>query len=120
MNRFTRKIALPGLRWILGLVVARESLTFLLSASQARLLAHMGLPLWIRPLLGGTEFLAAILFLIPPTMTVGGSWLLIIFGLALLVHLVHGEYAVDSLLVYFMAVLALMAEGNRSGALKTS
>ncbi|HXW57387.1 MAG TPA: DoxX family protein [Candidatus Cybelea sp.] len=119
MNPLPRKIALPGLRWVLGLVVARESLTFMLSTSQARLLAHMGLPAWVRPLLGGTEFLAAILFLIPPTMTVGGYSLLTVLGLAIVVHLVHGEYAVDSLAVYFMAVLASMAEGNWTRPLTT-
>jgi uncharacterized membrane protein YphA (DoxX/SURF4 family) len=114
MNRFARKIALPALRWILGLVVARESLAFLLSTAQTRHLARLGLPLWIKPVLGGTELLAAILFLIPPTMTVGAYSLLVIFALATVIHLLHGDYAPDSLLVYFMAVLAVMAEENRS------
>jgi DoxX-like family len=113
MSPFTRKIALPGLRWTLGLVVAWESLAFMLSPSTARHLAHMGVPLWVRPVLGGAEILAAILFLIPATMTLGGYSLLAIFALAIAIHLLHGQYAVDSLLVYFMAVLVLMAYDER-------
>jgi hypothetical protein len=46
--------------------------------------------------LGGAEILAAMLFLIPPTMTVGGYSLLVIFALATLIHLLHGDYAPDS------------------------
>jgi DoxX-like family len=71
-------------------------------------------PPWIKPVLGGAEILAAILFLIRPTMTVRGCSLLVIFALAIVIHLLHGDYAADSLLVYFMAVLALMAEDNKS------
>ena len=109
MHERLTKIAFPGLRWSLGLVVLWESWEFAFGQSVLRTFAKTGLPLWIRPLLGGTEILAAVLFLVPAASLVGGYALLIVFFLAAVIHILHGWYDVGALVVYAMAVLVCMA-----------
>jgi DoxX-like protein len=109
MNERLRKIALPGLRWALGLVVLWESCQFAFGHAASRAFAKTGLPPWIRPVLGGSEIVAAVLFLVPAASLVGGYALLIIFFLAAVIHILHGWYDVRALVVYAMAVLACMA-----------
>ena len=64
-----------------GLVVLIESLLFVFSTARAHSFAKSGLPPLIRPVLGGAEVIAAILFLIPLTRMLGGRLLLLIFVL---------------------------------------
>ncbi len=59
--------------------------------------------------LAGAEALAAILFLLPKTLDIGGTALLVIFGIALLIHGIHGQLA---LFVYAAGVLLVMAHGS--------
>ncbi len=109
MNERLTKIALPALRWSVGLVVLWESWEFTFGQSALRAFAKTGLPLWIRPLLGGSEILAAVLFLVPAASLVGGYALLVVFFFAALIHILHGWYDVGALVVYAMAVLVCMA-----------
>lgn len=74
----------------------------------------MGLPQWLRPTIGGTEILAALLFLLPVTTAVGGRLLLAIFAIAIAIHILHGEFDVSGLLVYAMAVIVCLAYAGRS------
>ncbi|MGH9714025.1 MAG: DoxX family protein [Candidatus Acidiferrales bacterium] len=104
MTEQSRKRAITALRWTVGFVVLFESCRFVLSHGPI----HGGLPHWIRPVLGGAEVIAAILFLVPLTRAAGGYLLLIIFAAAVIIHILHGEYDVGPLLVYAMAVLATM------------
>lgn len=116
MNRQLELAAIPALRWTVGLVVLLESCRFAFSASAAHAFARTGLPLWIRPVLGGTEALAALLFLVPAARAVGGYALVVVLGLATLVHVLHGWYDVGALVVYGMAVWVCIsrgAEGHR-------
>ncbi|HLZ52747.1 MAG TPA: DoxX family protein [Candidatus Acidoferrum sp.] len=108
MNTRLKNISLPLLRWTLGLVVILQSGRFMFSASAAHILAKAGLPAWVRPALGGAELLAAILFLVPFTTLVGGYLLLVIFALAAVVHLLHGQFGVEGLVLYASVVLACM------------
>jgi hypothetical protein len=101
--------AVLGLQWTVGLVLIIESLRFALQASAARHFAQTGMPLWMRPALAWTEIAAAVLFLVPFTMVLGGYLLLVIFFLAGLLHVLHGEFDIGVLLVYAMAVLVTMA-----------
>jgi DoxX-like family len=110
VNRQLQKLAIPGLRWSLGLVVLWQSVQFAFGASAMRSFAKTGLPQWIRPALGGTEILAAILFLLPAARIVGGYALLAIFLLAAMIHMLHGWYNIGALLVYGMAVLVCMTQ----------
>ena len=45
----------------------------------------------------------------PFTAAIGGYLLLGIFGLAALLHILHGQYGVEGLLVYAVAVLVCLA-----------
>jgi len=112
MNAQVRSRAVLGLQWIVGLVLIVESLRFAFEPSAARHFARTGMPLWMRPALAWTEITAAILFLVPFTMRLGGYLLLVIFFLAGLLHILHGEFDVGLLLVYAMAVLVSMAYRN--------
>jgi Ca2+/Na+ antiporter len=68
----------------------------------------------VRLALAWAEIAAAILFLVPFTTLLGGCLLLVIFFLAALLHILHGEFDIGVLLVYAMAVLVSMT--YRSGA----
>jgi len=92
-----------------GLVVLIESLLFVFSSARAHSFAKSGLPPLIRPILGGAEVIAAILFLIPLTRLMGGRLLLLIFVLAALIHLLHGQPDVGNLVTYGAAVYTVLA-----------
>ncbi|HXJ04829.1 MAG TPA: DoxX family protein [Candidatus Acidoferrum sp.] len=116
MNAYLARYSIPLLRWTLGLVVILESCQFVLSESAAHFLAKAGLPAWIRPVLGGAESAAAILFLVPVTSLIGGYVLLVVFGMAALVHLLHGQFRVEGLVLYAVAVLVCITyTENRTG-----
>jgi uncharacterized membrane protein YphA (DoxX/SURF4 family) len=110
MNRRPDQIAITGLRWTLGLVVLLESLHFTLSPSTVHHLEKAGLPPWVRFALGGSEVLAALLFLIPAASYVGGLLLLLIFAIAAALHLLRGEFDVGALVVYGMAAIVCMTQ----------
>lgn len=113
--RLTR-FSIPLLRWTLAVVVVLESAQFIFSAFAAHLMAKLGLPQWVRPALGMSEMVAAILFVMPATEILGGYLLLAVFGLAALVHLFHGQFGIESLLVYGAAVLACVAHADTQKA----
>jgi hypothetical protein len=112
MNQQLRKFSIPLLRWSVGLVVLLESVRFAVSSSAAHFLARAGLPAWVQPALGGAEMVAAILFLLPYTRALGGYTLLVIFALAVVIHVLHRQFDVAWLIVYAMAVIASMAHGE--------
>ena len=69
----------------------------------------IGLPHWIPLVLGGTEALAALLFLVPAVRLIGGYALLFILAIAVALHLLHPQYNVGSLVVYGMATCVCMS-----------
>ena len=101
--------AISILYWSTGLVVLIESCLFVFSASRGHAFAESGMPHLIRPILGGAEIVAALLFLIPPMRTIGGYALLVIFALAALIHILHGQPDVDALVIYAAAVYTVLA-----------
>ena len=103
------RVSLPLLRWTLGLAVILESMHFVSSDSAAHFLAKAGLPSWLQPGLGGAEVVAAVLFLVPFTKKIGGYALVAIFAVAALIHLLHGQFGVEGLVVYAAAVLVCLA-----------
>ena len=109
MNSQARPRAVLGLQWVAGLVLIVQSLRLALDASAAHHFAQTGMPLWMRPALAWTEIAAALLFLVPFTTVLGGYLLLVIFFLAGLLHILHGEFDIGVLLVYATAVLVSMA-----------
>jgi len=113
MNPRGKRLAILGLRWAVGLVVLVESVQFTFSASAAHFFAQTGLPQWIRPALGGSEIIAALLFLVPAASLIGSYLLLFIFAIAILLHFLHGEYDVGALIVYGAAVAVCMTHGDK-------
>ncbi len=93
------------LQWSLAVVVLIEASILGFSHEAALAFQPLGLPLWIRPVVAGAEIVAALLFLVPPTAVVGGWVLLGVFVSAILIHLLHGMYAVGSLIVFAAAAL---------------
>lgn len=112
MNRL-KPIAIPGLRLVLGVVVFLEAVHFVFSPSSIQHFARTGLPQWIRPVLGGSEMVAASLFLIPPASAIGAFLLLAVFAAAVIIHFYQGQFDVGALLVYAMAVIVCLAYGPK-------
>jgi len=100
--------AMIALRWILGLVLLAESVRFAFSASAAATFAKTGLPQVVHLGLAWTEMLAAVIFLIPRTVIIGGWLLISVLAFAIVVHLLHGWYDVGALLVYAAATWAVI------------
>ena len=103
------KNAICILYWSVGLVVLIESCLFAFSASRAHAFAKSGMPQLVRPVLGGAEIIAALLFLIPPARTIGGYALLVIYAAAALIHILHGQTDIGGLVVYAAAVYTVIA-----------
>lgn len=76
----------------------------------------MGLPDWFALALGGAEVVAAVLFLMAKTARLGGIALLVIFAVAVTIHVLHGQWDVGGLLVYGAAVIACLGAGKLSAA----
>ncbi len=57
----------------------------------------------------GLEALAAVLFIFPKTLDIGGTVLLIVFAIAFLLHGIRGQLP---LLVYAAGVILVMAHGG--------
>jgi hypothetical protein len=113
MNHQLRKFAIPALQWTLGLVVLWESVHFVLSPASIHHFAQTGLPQWIRPALGVSEIIAALLFLVPAVSSLGGYLLLFIFAVAVALHFLHGEFNLGGLIVYAMAVIVCISQRNK-------
>jgi len=96
------------LYWSVGLVVLIESCLFVFSASRGHAFAKSGMPQLIRPILGGSEIIAALLFLVSPARAIGGYALLVIFAVAGLIHILHGQLDVGGLVVYAAAVYTVL------------
>ena len=101
------------LRWVLGLAVLWESFHFAISASSAHHVTRMGLPRWTAPVLGGAEIMAAILFLVPRSMRIGGVFLMMIFVIAAVLHIVHRDFQIGGLLIYITAAWTCISASGR-------
>jgi len=99
--------AMRGLQWTLGLVVFAEAALLVFSGHTSA--AHqVGVPRVVLTALASAEMLAATLFLIPRTMVTGGLALMVIFVLAMLLHILHGQTNVGGLVVYAAAAWAVV------------
>ena len=114
MNPRQQEVAAKVLRWTVGLVVLWESYQFGFSAAAASHLQRMGLPQWVAPALGCTEIVAAILFLVPKLGRIGGYSLLVIFAVAAVLHVLHGQFQIGPLLVYGAAVFTCTSAHDRT------
>jgi hypothetical protein len=106
MSSTRTNIGLNVLQWALGVVILMEAILFVMpSARQGFAQTHM--PDALRLVLGWGEIAGCVLLLIPRT-AVRGAWILAAgFGLAILIHLLHGMYNVGDLVIYIAAAAAI-------------
>ncbi|HEV2395976.1 MAG TPA: hypothetical protein VGS27_03395 [Candidatus Sulfotelmatobacter sp.] len=100
------KCGLTVLRLTLGIVVLIEAVMFVLPGA-AHSFSRTHMPAFIRLLLGFGEIAGCVLLLVPATV-VRGAWLLLaVFVMAILLHLLHGQYSVGNVVVYAAAAFAI-------------
>jgi uncharacterized membrane protein YhdT len=104
------KLARTGLQYSLGLVLIYESSRLAFAAGAAHAFQQNHLPQWFRVAIALFELLGAVLFLLPPTLVAGGRLLLATFGVAAVVHLLHGQTDIGYLIIYSMAVLTVVTQ----------
>lgn len=101
--------AFLALWWTLGLLLLWYSVRTVMDAlSGPDTPGHLHIVI-----LASLETLAALLFLIPRTMRVGGIGLLVIFVAAFALHAAHREFA-SQLILYAAAVTFIVVHGARS------
>jgi hypothetical protein len=113
------RLAVQGLRWVLGTVVLWQSFLFLratITYIQAAGSGHMSAHLWIRLVLASVEIVATVMFLAPVVNLAGSYLLLIVFAFAMPFHALQGHFDVGALPVYAMAVLVWMAHRREAQA----
>jgi hypothetical protein len=102
-----KSIGFCVLKYTLGIVILIEAVLFVMP-SAARDFAHAThMPGFIRLLLGWGEIIGCILLLIPKTAVRGAWFLFVVFILAMLIHLLHGQYNVGNVVVYAAAAFAI-------------
>ena len=111
MNLLQRAPSMALLRWSMSLVVLWESFRFVASTASVQHLQCMGLPGWIAPVLGAVEIGAVVVFVVPKLRRIGGYALLVIFAIAAVLHILHGQFEIGPLVVYSAAVLVCVADG---------
>lgn len=112
MTEHRMKYALTALQWTLGVVILIEAILFLLPSARHDF-ARTHMPDTLRQVLGWGEIIGAVLLLIPRTAVRGGWVLIVIFVLAIIVHLLHGMFNVGNLVIYSAAAWAV-AESKRN------
>ena len=95
------------LQWAVGIVVFIAAVRTFFHSAHSLAAAPSSHHLWFLPLLSGIEIVAVILFLIPSMSRVGSYLLLVVFGVALLFHLLHGDWEVGTLLIYIASVIVV-------------
>lgn len=105
MSDSAQRRSFIALHLTLGSVIIFESARTLIHAFGALAEHHH------MALLGSAEVVAALLFLWPRTLRIGGPVLVAIFLLAILLHALRGEFAA-SLLVYAAAALFVTVHGS--------
>ena len=93
------------LQWAVGIVLLIASMHTFHSAQ--KLAAQSSPHLWFLPVLSGVEIVGAILFLIPRLSRIGGYLLLVVLGVAILFHVLHGDWEDGALVVYLAAIVVV-------------
>lgn len=105
-----KKLAMGVLRYALGVVILIEAILFVLP-NGAHDFAPSHMPAMVRIILGWGEIAGCILLLIPKTAIRGARLLLAVFIMAILIHLLHGQYNVGSVVIYAAVAFAIAVEG---------
>lgn len=111
MSCFPLRHSFIAFHLTLGIVVLTQSLLTVVHAAGLGDTPHLNVGLaWF----AGAEVVAALLFLLPATLRLGGWSLLVIFIAAMVFHGLHGEWEI-TLLVYSAGVILVMAHGSGFG-----
>jgi len=108
MSLDRRELSIRGLRVVLGAVLLLGACLEVAHAATAAGAAHDLPPAWARLTIAWSEIVAAILFLVAPTVRIGAFLLLAVLAAAVAIHLAHGQ-SPAALLVYAAAVLVVLA-----------
>jgi uncharacterized membrane protein YphA (DoxX/SURF4 family) len=100
------RLGLTVLRWALGIVILIEAVMFVLPGA-AHEFSRTSMPGFVRLVLGFGEIAGCILLLIPATVVRGAWFLLAVFVMAILIHLLHGMYGIGNLVIYAAAAFAI-------------
>lgn len=120
MREKIREAPVLALRLILGAVILFQSLVFLFGPEAGHAGAAPHLPEVVRLGLGWSEVLASVLFLLPPTVVIGGWSLIAVFCGAAFIHLAHGDFGVGGLLIDCAAVLVVIEHKKLKRAIDRS
>jgi hypothetical protein len=115
-----KKAGILLLQWTLGFSVLIQALLLAFSPVQIKAFHGTGFPDWLRLAVAWSEIAAATLFLIPPTMAIGGYFLLFIFLAAIGIHLHHGGGNIAALAVYAASAFAVVAQRQGQTSLRES
>ncbi len=113
MSARSSSFPIEFLKWALGVVVLLESLRLFVHSFHALLLANSPSHAWFHPVLAAAEIAGAVLLLLPRTTRTGCIVLLIVFVVAAIFHLLHGEWDIGFLVIYSAAVVVIH-ESSRS------
>jgi hypothetical protein len=86
-------------------------------AARFGLHGHAGILNAVRLFLSGAEIVAALLFLVPFTTLVGGYTLIAIFGLAIVIHGLHGEFGGLEILVFYGVAVSVSLAARKDSAI---
>ncbi len=102
------------LQWSVGIVVLIASVRTFFHSAHNLAAAPASHHLLFLPLLSGIEAAAVILFLIPSTSRIGSYLLLVVFGVALLFHLLNGDLEVITLnlVIYIASVIVVRSSSG--------
>lgn len=117
MTQDRARSAITLLRWVLGLVILQEAARFAFSSSAAAAFAKTGLPNAVHLGLAWSEMIAALIFLLPGLVRVGGWFLIVVLSFAIVVHLLHGWFDVGDLVIYAAATWAVIAANPQTVSL---
>ena len=101
------KCGLTVLQWTLGIVILIEAVLFVLPGAAHDFTHSTHMPNFIRLFLGFGEIIGCILLLIPKSASKGAWFLLAVFLMAIILHLMHGAYNVGNLAIYAAAAFAI-------------
>jgi hypothetical protein len=96
-----------ALQWTLGTYLLVQGCILALSLKAAEEFDRTGLPTWIRLALAWSEIAAALLFLLPATLPLGGVALLAVLFAAIALHLYLGQNPAV-LVVYLVSVIVVL------------
>jgi uncharacterized membrane protein YphA (DoxX/SURF4 family) len=103
-----KELAIRILQYVLGAVVFIQSVMVAVNFETVAHGSHIAMPAHFVLVLAVVEALGALLFMLPWALKVGGWVLIAVFSVAVLVHIVHGQFEGLGLLIYGAAVLAVM------------